>query len=431
MLASEELNKIRIKPRFAPLALFIILVIAVILLTLYLRTPQLTPVVLPGQPLQAPYPDSPLASKINFNWSTLTRLAPGSDNWTITWADDGHQYTTWGDGGGFGGTNRDGRVSLGYARVEGPKDNFTGVNVWGGIDAENPAQFTGKSYGIISIDGVLYTWRCGHASEETAYEFQELYRSTNRAATWEFTGVRFDQDSFPGADRGFFCPTFLQFGQDYQGARDNYVYIYAPEIKTNQWAVHKPGEITLMRVPKESLDQISQYQYFSGLSANGNPTWSADVTQRAPAFQDVANGVMRTSVNYNAGLGFYFLITEHTARSGGNIGIYEAPEPWGPWHTVLFQTGFGAPHIQSNTFYWNFSSKWFSEDGLQFVLIFTGRNENDSWNSVEGSFDTASLDHDMHLPLISAGAPTAAYPQPYPYPGRKFASHHLCHLRDK
>ena len=28
-----------------------------------------------------------------------------SDNWCVTWADDDHQYTSWGAGEGFGGKN--------------------------------------------------------------------------------------------------------------------------------------------------------------------------------------------------------------------------------------------------------------------------------------------------------------------------------------
>jgi hypothetical protein len=95
---------------------------------------------------------------------------------------------------------------------------------------------------------------------------------------------------------------------------------------------------------------------------------------------------MRTSVTFNSGLNRYLLITEHTQRSGGNIGIYDAPEPWGPWTTVLFQNSFGLPIIKPNSFYWNFSNKWQSEDGRDFVLIFTGKNENDSLNLVEGRF---------------------------------------------
>ncbi|MCH7746361.1 MAG: hypothetical protein IIC84_09835, partial [Chloroflexi bacterium] len=86
-----------------------------------------------------PYPPSELVTGLSFKWFTHRQLAPGSDNWAITWADDDNQYTTFGDGGGFGGTNRNGRVSLGFARVEGQPDDYEGFNVWGGRDAENPA----------------------------------------------------------------------------------------------------------------------------------------------------------------------------------------------------------------------------------------------------------------------------------------------------
>src|SRR5687768_4554672 len=65
----------------------------------------------------APYGKSPIILEWRLDWSTHQRHAPGSDNWPITWAVDDHQYTAWGDGGGFGGSNSDGRVSLGVARI--------------------------------------------------------------------------------------------------------------------------------------------------------------------------------------------------------------------------------------------------------------------------------------------------------------------------
>ena len=349
----------------------------------------------------APYPASQVITGISFDWTSHIRLAPGSDNWAITWADDNHQYTSWGDGGGFGGTNSNGRVSLGVGRVEGMASVYTGFNVWGGFNRENPSQFPGKSRGIISIAGTLYMWRCGDASTTTAYDFQELYSSTDHGATWVFTGVRFDPASFPGADDGFFCPTFLQFGQDYAGARDGFVYMYAPEIQTAAFNVHTPGQITLMRVPIAGLSNPAQYQFFTGLDLAQNPLWSTNASARQPVFQDVTNGVMFTSVSYNPGLGRYLLITNHSQFGNGNIGIYDAPEPWGPWTTVFFDPDFGTPNIEDSTFFWNFSNKWLSGSGLDFVLVFTGTNTNDSWNTVEGSFFTTGV------PPTATPTPTA------------------------
>jgi hypothetical protein len=317
---------------------------------------------------------------MSFDWTTHVRLAEGSDNWAITWADDDNQYAAWGDGGGFGGGNRTGRASLGVARIEGPADAYRGYNVWGGVDAERPADFTGKSYGIISIERALYLWRCGDGSRSTAYDFQHLYKSVDHGRTWTGAGWQF------ATEDGFFCPTFLQFGRDYAGARDGYVYLYAPNRKTDRWAIHKPGEIVLIRVAKERLLDRDAYEFFAGTGDDGRPLWKPNVRDRQPVFTDAVNGVMLVSATYNPGLGRYLLITEHGGKAEGNIGVYEAPEPWGPWSTVLFQRVFGAPHVQANTFFWNFSNKWTSTDGLQFTLLFTGRDDNDSWNSVRGSF---------------------------------------------
>jgi hypothetical protein len=92
----------------------------------------LTPVS-PGAELPKPaYPPSPALGPMTLDWSTHNRDAPGSDNWQLTWADDNHLYGAWGDGGGFGGANSDGRVSLGFARVEGDWSDYKGVNIWGG-----------------------------------------------------------------------------------------------------------------------------------------------------------------------------------------------------------------------------------------------------------------------------------------------------------
>src|SRR6187549_874230 len=102
----------------------------------------------------APYPPSPVIAGVEFDFSTHRRLAPGSDNWPTTWADDGHLYSAWGDGGGFEGTNSKGRVLLGIARIVGGPSDYAGKNVWGGHEPEQPAQFGGKSYGILCVSGV-------------------------------------------------------------------------------------------------------------------------------------------------------------------------------------------------------------------------------------------------------------------------------------
>jgi len=47
----------------------------------------------------------------------------------------------------------DAYVGLGFGRIEGDWKTYRSFNVWGGKDAENPAQLTGKSYGTICVGG--------------------------------------------------------------------------------------------------------------------------------------------------------------------------------------------------------------------------------------------------------------------------------------
>ena len=77
-----------------------------------------------------PYPPSTVITGITFHQSTLLQAAPGSDQWGTTQASDGNLYLGWGDGGGFGGTNTTGRVSMGIARISGTPPSYTAVNMW-------------------------------------------------------------------------------------------------------------------------------------------------------------------------------------------------------------------------------------------------------------------------------------------------------------
>jgi hypothetical protein len=255
------------------------------------------------------------------------------------------------------------------------------VNVWGGARAETAAKFNGKSRGVLAVGTDLYMWRCGAGSTAANFEFQQLYKSTDDARTWQAANWQ-----FPGS-LTFYCPTFLQFGQGYAGARDGYVYMYAAERNNARWEVHTPGRIALMRAPKDQLMDRAAYEFFAGRDADGAPRWSASVAEREPVLED-PNGARLPSVIYNQGLRRYFLLAGRAPRFSGNVSIFDAPEPWGPWTTVLYEDAWGRGHIDPTTFFLNFSPKWWGDGGKSFVLAFTGGGDLDSWNTVEGSFTT-------------------------------------------
>ena len=354
------------------------------------RTPQATP----------PYPPSSVITGVTWDFSSIVQLCPGSDNWPITWSDDDHQYTSWGDGGGFGGTNSDGRVSLGFARVEGGATNYTGINVWGGKNPENPATFGGKSYGIISVRGILYAW-WGGGSDNTFTAETRMLISTDKSKTWTQSSWKFVRaDNLYGG-------SFLNFGRDNAGARDNFVYSYFP--RGSSWGLHKPGRVDLARVPNDKIMDKAAYQWFAGLDGSGNPTWSATLANRQHAFED-PNGVRTTSVTYDPGLGRYLLTNQHTqvgTGSGTNqFGIFEAPEPWGPWRTVTYETNWAGGN-GNISFY--FAPKWFSPDGKDFTMIYT---KADHWGSIRGRFTTSSSGNAPPSTTITSPTAGATFTDP-------------------
>ncbi len=341
----------------------------------------------------APYPPSRLIRGWEFDWTTHRRAAPGSDNWPLTWADDDAQCAAWGDGGGFGGTNELGRVSLGVARITGPFADHVGRNVWGGHEAEHPATFPGKSYGVICLSGVLYMWVDMSEAQPERGHFTEyrLAVSRDHGASWTLADWAFTREE------GIMTPTFCQFGRDYASARDRYVYVYLIRFRSLEgpddaadrvpWlVVQRPGAVDLARVPRTRLLDRTAYSFYAGTDAAGRPRWTNDAAARQPVFEDPQGVGWCLSVSYNPGLRRYLLCTEHTESQRGKIGLFDAPEPWGPWTTVAYEDNWGAGHVPSNTFYWNFSNKWLSAEGRQFVLTFTGLGENDSWNVLCGRF---------------------------------------------
>ena len=324
---------------------------------------------------ESPYPASPVIAGVSFDFSSHIRLAPGSDNWPMTWASDGSQYTSWGDGGGFGGSNSDGRASLGVARIEGGPDDYRGINIWGGKGALAPAQFEGKSYGILAIGETLYMWVSPGSGAENNTEAR-LAWSTDAGRTWQRAEWAFTPED------QVMVPAFCQFGPGYQGARDDFVYLYSTRLLDPAARMQQPGRVDLFRAPKNQLRNREAYEVFVGLGADGAPRWSAKLEDRQAILED-PSGLHRLSICFNAGLGRYLLCIEHTKGYAGYLALFDAPAPWGPWTTVEYTSDWGG---FGSVFYWCIPTKWLDPTGRTFTMVFTGTDDNDSLNTVQGKF---------------------------------------------
>jgi hypothetical protein len=143
-------------------------------------------------------------------------------------------------------------------------------------------------------------------------------------------------------------------------------------------------DVALFRVPKNKVMNHSEYEFFAGL--NGlRSAWTRDIRQRIPVFTLHESVGFAVRVDYDAALRRYFLTTFH--RWDGSWGIYDAPEPWGPWTTVAT---FKQWIDSSPKFGFTFPQKWMSPDGKSLYMVFSGTKLYDSFNVVKATLQVNS-----------------------------------------
>jgi hypothetical protein len=217
-----------------------------------------------------------------------------------------------------------------------------------------------KASGILMVDGVLYVLARNRDNAQLGW-------SRDHGVTWTWAEWRFTPS--------FGCPTFLNFGRNYAGARDGYVYVYSFDRDD---AYQPADRMVLARVPKDRITERDAYEYFVAADAPG-ATWSRDIAQRGAVFTN-PGACFRGGISYDAGLKRYLWcqILPHSThpqgqRFQGGFGLYEAPEPWGPWRTVFYTTAWDTGPGESSSF----PTKWMSADGRTLHLVFSG---NDSFS---------------------------------------------------
>jgi len=310
----------------------------------------------------APYPHSPVISSLHWEPQVLKLRRGAGDNWPITWVDGDIQITSYGDGDGFG--RRRPRLSLGFARIIGDPPKHRGEDLPSNIDTpEGGGNRAIKASGLLMVDGVLYLFvRNYRPPGSRDFTNSRLAWSKDQGASWTWADWHFSDT--------FGCPEFVQFGRGYRGARDEYAYV-ASQNNDNAYGYSK--DIVLGRVRPDRIPYRESYNFFSGLDQVGEPIWSRDIARRKPIFTD-PNGTQRIAITYNAPLRRYLLTTSHRppgsrATHTAALGIFDAPEPWGPWTTVYYNDDWSRG---CRTYHHKFPAKWISRDGRSLWLLFSG-----------------------------------------------------------
>src|SRR5439155_11871664 len=121
----------------------------------------------------------------------------------------------------------------------------------------------------------------------------QLAWSADHGRSWAWADWKFTT--------GFGCPTFLNFGPNYAGARDGYVYVYSHDADSAYVAADR---VALARVPKDRIRDRAAYEYFRELGTAGAPVWTRDIRERGGAFVNLGK-CYRVTVSYKEGLKRY------------------------------------------------------------------------------------------------------------------------------
>jgi hypothetical protein len=324
---------------------------------------------------EPPYDWSRLIRSLTWDGEVIRIDQDTGDNWPSTWGDDDALYTSWGDGRGF--TNRDPKLTIGFAKVIGnPPGPLKAEEIPSATDTPMGGGPKGiKSSGLLMVNRVLYMF-VRNIIVDGDFTNSRLAWSEDRSKTWTWADWHFSDT--------FGCPEFIQFGRNYQGARDGYVYVISQD---NDNPYLYAEDLVLARVPKDRIAERGAWEFFAGLKADGKPSWAREISQRRSVFHDPM-GAQRVALTYNAPLKRYILVTSIGTHGNatkimhtGGLGVFDAPEPWGPWTTVYYDLYWsGGRDLQYKkeewTYHHKFPTKYMSKDGKTMWLLYSGRGAN-------------------------------------------------------
>ncbi len=314
------------------------------------------------------------------------------DMWPLTWAADGNLYAGAGD-------NTDSPMNVWKVCGHPEPHHSWGVSMWNvnnmpvdpAIYCQRPhvdAKRGVKPAGLLSLDGVLYL-----AAELHNYGEDPDFRRQQNVSAWIIAshdfGITWDLaatplDFFTGR---FSSPHFIQYGKDYLGARDDFIYAsFSAGVDGNSY--WENGDMLLLgRAPKDSFLERKAWEFFVGADERNRASWSRD-GQKAQAIFSYHHMTGENHIAYNAGLGCYLMGNYGFIDALGNprpyhqawpesamrsqLTLYEAPEPWGPW-SIFYRNDDWA---KLGGYQPNFPTKWMSEDGRTVWMVYSGSYED-------------------------------------------------------
>jgi hypothetical protein len=328
---------------------------------------------------EIPYPKSDCIQGIR--WLTEPLLYPNShgDVWAGTWADDGEVYAASDDTTGI---DKAANSNLAINKISGTPPNHTAVTINPMREYGHPGWRDGldtwKANGLVCVDGVLYLGVSQHSS---AYDYpdnlQRVYdgsivKSVDHGQTWSVKPA-FGQPMFLGPRFG--TPFFVQFGQDYAGAFDEYVYAVSNGCYWNNG-----NYMNMARVRRDRIANLdpADWEFFTGANKNNEADW---VKTAIEAQRNGKGGIFKfrgqtsmTGIQYVPAVDRFILAQwaythpdDPRPWDQTSLYLFEAPKPWGPWKWFHVEENWGVSFYNPCL-----PSKWFEDGGMRMWMTAAG-----------------------------------------------------------
>ena len=239
-----------------------------------------------------------------------------------------------------------------------------------------------KPSGLISVNGTLYISVSSMNYGEKAHGYRQRYPncwiavSNDHGATWDNNVTPYN--FFSGRLSGL---TFIQYGKDNAGARDEYVYAVFPCSYSGHAYWECQDCLLLGRVPADSILNRKAWEF-----RTQDGSWDCDDTKAAPVFE-YPGMTGQDFIQYNEGLGRYILgnygfmtikgeprpyhtgeWTSGETKYPSQLTLFEAPNPWGPWSLFYLDDNWGT----FGGYQPSFPTKFISKDGLTMYMASSG-----------------------------------------------------------
>jgi hypothetical protein len=328
------------------------------------------------------------------------------DTWYPSWASDDNLYSPWTDGvtDGVSSSSAGESAATGNAVMKGDDPLKLEIRNTSAPQPASPRPYEGRyPCGSLVHDGVWYygTYCLGPAArvqhDGTDWNWPVLgpfcgFRiSKDHGKTWIPSPLSPSRPLFPEPARflgpvKMGAPHFVDFGKDMEHSPDGKAYLVGmgaadddpePRFANLSWITGDQVYLARVRPSVQTINDVTNYEFFSGNDDAGTPSWTSDFAKIRP-LAEWNDHMGCVTVTYDAPLAKYLMCVTDGWPTVAKMNSYilESDRITGPWRLVVYMKDFG-----EQGYFLDFPSKFIGKDGRTLWLCYSA-NFSPGWNGV-------------------------------------------------